>query len=295
MAARLGVVLLLPRHASTEIDGLRRALGVSPIERVPPHITLVPPINVAHDDLDNSVALVRRVASERAAKLHVVVGPVDTFHPVTPVIYLRVSGPGLDTIRALRDALDTGALAHELSHEYVPHVTLNDLATPEQIDGALASINHYIEPIALDGMTVLEQGDDKVWRPIADAPFGNEPVTRTIGADAVTIAVNEHQSEAASHVGRYRALVVEAFVDGRTVGIARGRVADGDVAWLDELVVVGEQRGSGVGGALIRAFIAAARAGAATELRAARGATIGGFLERVGFAQAATKDFVLGL
>ncbi len=292
---RLGVVLLLPRHISTEVDGLRRALGVSPIERVPPHITLVPPVNVAEDELDRSVALVRQVATQQAARLHVVVGPVATFHPITPVIYLRVDGPGLEAIRAMRDALDTGPLAHERAHDFIPHVTLNDLATPEQITGGLAALGHFIEPVVLDGLTLLEQGDDKVWRPIGDAPFGNDAATRTLGADRITLAINEHQSEAASRIGRYRSLIVEAFVDDRTVGIARGRVAEGDVAWLDELVIVGEQRGAGVGGALARAFVEAARGRGATELRSARGATIAGFLVRMGFESTETSEFVLAL
>lgn len=290
---RLGVVLLLPRHIAAEVDGLRRGLGGSPIGRIPPHITLVPPVNVA--DVDGATALVRRVASEQPSTLHAVIGPVQTFHPITPVIYLAVGGPSLDAIRAMRDALDVGPLAYQRPHEFVPHVTLHDLATPEQVDGALASINHYIEPVALQGLTVLEEGDDKTWQPIADAPFGDAPTTRTIGAEAVTVAVNKHQSEAASQIGRYRPLIVEARVGTRTVGVARGRVAAGDVAWLDELVVVGEQRGMGVGGALARAFLEAARENSATELRAARGATIAGFLVRVGFAQVDAKDFVLAL
>jgi GNAT superfamily N-acetyltransferase len=220
---------------------------------------------------------------------------VATFHPITPVLYLSVTGPGVGAIGSMRDALDSGPLAHERTHDFVPHVTLNDLATPEQITGGLAALHQFVEPVALDGLTLLEQGDDKVWRPIADAPFGNVSSARTLGADRVTLAVNEHQSEAASHIGRYRPLIVEAFVDDRTVGIARGRVASGDVAWLDELVIVGEQRGTGVGGALARAFIAAARDREATELRAARGATIAGFLVRLGFEQSDTKDFVLTL
>jgi N-acetylglutamate synthase-like GNAT family acetyltransferase len=220
---------------------------------------------------------------------------VATFHPITPVVYLSVNGPGADDIRRLRDSLDHEPLAQTLAHEFVPHVTLNDLASPEQITGALAALNSYVEPVPLSGLTVLEQGDDKVWRTIADAPFGDQPTKRTLGADVVTITVHSHQSQAATHVGRYRPLVVEAFVDNRTVGVARGRVARGDVAWLDELVVVGEQRGSGVGGALARAFVEAARDRDAAEVRAARGATIAGFLVRLGFAVVDSKDFVLTL
>lgn len=291
---KLGAVLLLPRSIANEVDGLRRALGVSPIERVPPHITLVPPINVPEDEVDGALALVRGVAARQPTRLHITIGPIATFYPVTPVVFLSVNGPGVDAIRSMRDALDDGPLAQELKHPYVPHVTLSDDATDDEIRGALASLTHYVEPIALDGITVLEQDDgDKMWRPIADAPFGVHATTRTLGADRVTFAEHTHETLTAMTIGRYRSLVVEALVEGRTVGVARGRVARGGVAWLDELVVQSEQRGTGIGGGLARAFVDAARSHDATEVRSARGATIAGFLVQLGFVAADSQEFVL--
>ena len=60
---RLGVVLLVPQPLATEIDGVRRALGDDARERIPPHITLVPPVNVAERDLPRAFTLVRTAAS----------------------------------------------------------------------------------------------------------------------------------------------------------------------------------------------------------------------------------------
>jgi 2'-5' RNA ligase len=291
---RLGVVLLIPRHISQEIDGLRRALGVSPIERVPPHITLVPPISVAVDDLDDAIALARRVAAEEQP-IHVVLGPVDTFNPITPVVYLRVSGPGLDAIKRLRDGLDAGPFAQELAHPFVPHVTLSDDATDREIEGALASLTHYVEHVVLDTVTVLKEDDDRIYRPIGDAPLGGEMTTRVVGADPVTISVTEYPTHRGATMGRYRSLTVEAFVDGHVVGVARGHVAPGDIAWLDELVVIRETRSTGIGGTLARAFADAARAAQAKEIRAVRGATIAGFLVRLGFVAGQGDEFVLTL
>jgi 2'-5' RNA ligase/GNAT superfamily N-acetyltransferase len=291
---RLGAVLLLPRHISDEIDGLRRALGVAPIEQVPPHITLVLPINVREDEVDDAIALTRRVASEQTTRLHLTIGPVATFSPITPVIYLRVGGPGLDALTRMRDQLDSGPFAQELTHEFVPHVTLHAEATEAQVTGALSSMTNYVEAVGLEGITILEQADaDKLWRPIADAPFGVEPSTRTLGADRVTFTAHNQETLTATSIGRYQRLVVEAIVEGRTVGVARGRVARGDVAWLDELVVNAEYRGTGVGGGLARAFLDAARAYEVTQIRSARGATVAGFLVKLGFAPEDSQQFVL--
>jgi 2'-5' RNA ligase len=291
---KLGVVLLIPGHVAPQVDGLRRALGFVHVERVPPHITLVPPINVADDEVDAAIALARRVA-EAERPLHVVLGPVDTFNPVTPVVFLRVSGPGLDGIKRLRDALDSAPLAQELSHPYVPHVTLSDDATDREIEGAIASLTHYVEHVVLDTITVLEQGDDQTWRPIADAALGAEPVTRTIGASPVTFAATAYPTWRGATMGRFRALSVEAFVDGHVVGIAHGHAAHEGVAWLDELVVIRETRGTGIGAELGRRFIDAARGAGATEIRATRGATVAGFLVQLGFAVDHADEFVLPL
>ncbi len=287
-------MLLIPRNLAPEIDGLRRATGFSKIESVPPHITLVPPINVADDEVDDAIALARHVAAAEQP-LHVVLGPVGTFNPITPVVYLRVSGPGVDGIKRLRDGLDSGPLAQELSHPFVPHVTLSDDATDREIEGAIASLTHFVEHVVLDAVTVLEEDDDRIWRPIADAPLTAQTTTRTVGANPVTITVTSLPTQAGSIMGRYRSLSVEAFVDGRVVGLARGHIAPGDLAWLDELVVIRETRSTGVGGMLARAFTDAARAAKATEIRAVRGATVAGFLVRLGFAVDAADEFRLEL
>ena len=291
---KLGVALLIPRNLAPEIDGLRRALGAPDVTQVPPHITLVLPTNVRTEDVDDAIALVRDAAT-REQPIDVVLGPLETFYPVTPVLYLRVSGPGLDTITRLRDALDAGPLAQELVHPFVPHVTLNGEATDAQIAGAQASITHFVEHVHLDTITVLEQDDDKVWRPIADAGLGAEPATRTIGASPVTMAVTKYPTDAGSTMGRYRSVSVEAIVDGRVVGLAHGHYAPDGVAWLDELVVIRETRGTGIGAQLARAFVDAARDLKATEVRAVRGSTIAGFLVRFGFTVDKADEFSLQL
>jgi 2'-5' RNA ligase len=292
---KLGVALLIPRNLAPEIDGLRRALGAPDLAQVPPHITLVLPINVRTEDVDAAITLVRDAAAAEQP-IDVVIGPLETFYPVTPVLYLRVSGPGLDAITRLRDALDNGPLAQELTHPFVPHVTLDSNASDAAIAGAQASITRYVEHVHLDTITVLEQNDeDKVWRPIADAPLGVAPPTRTIGGSPVTMAVTKYPTDAGSTMGRYRSVSVEAFVDGRVVGLAHGHYMPDGVAWLDELVVIRETRGTGIGAQLARAFVDAARAAKANEVRAVRGSTIAGFLVRFGFAVDKADEFSLPL
>ena len=63
---RLLVALLLAGRVGAELDGLRRALGSPGLDRIAPHVTLVPPINVPERDLEAALGIVRAAAARRA-------------------------------------------------------------------------------------------------------------------------------------------------------------------------------------------------------------------------------------
>ena len=76
---------------------------------------------------------------------------------------------------------------------------------------------------------------------------------------------------------------------------------DGEAAQTDASLASGAPEAAGVlmiflePAPYIRAFVEAARDREATEVRSARGATIAGFLVKLGFSQTDTKEFVLPL
>ena len=126
-ARRLGVALLLDRPVSDEVDGLRRALGDPSLGRIPPHITLVPPVNVRADELAGALARLRAAAAGQAGPLQLTLGLAGTFLPDNPVLFLQVGGD-LERLRALRDAVFAPPLERPLSWPWVPHVTVADNA-----------------------------------------------------------------------------------------------------------------------------------------------------------------------
>ena len=99
---RLGVALLVPPPLDVEIDGLRRAVGDGALGRIPAHLTLVPPVNVREDRLDDAVAVLRRAAAA-AAPFEVDLGPPATFLPINPVLYLALAGRGQDDVQRNSD------------------------------------------------------------------------------------------------------------------------------------------------------------------------------------------------
>jgi 2'-5' RNA ligase len=250
---RLGVVLLLPQAVALEVDGLRRACSDPALGRIPPHLTLVPPVNVRGEDVDAALAVVRAAAAAQPP-LELTLGPVGTFLPDSPVLRLGVGGPDVERLHGLRAALLTGPLEREMTWPFVPHVTLADGMAEERIHAAVAALAGWSASVEVPTVHVLEQGEDRVWTPIAEAPLGGTVLvgrgslplelstTTLLGADATALAP--------------RPLVITARSVGAVVGVAIALVT-GEVATLAWVQVDPARRGLGIGRRLLLVLEAA--------------------------------------
>ncbi len=309
---RLGVALLVPEPFAAEVDGLRRALGDPSRRRIPPHLTLVPPVNVRDQDLDQALAVLRSAAA-RTRTLALSLGPPATFLPVNPVLYLAVGGdlPGL---RALRDGVFQAPLERALTLPFVPHVTLADGGDPTRIEAALGALSSYRVELTLDRVTLLEEGEGRVWAPIADATLeapavvgrgGLELVISRSGrlepaalallhrasvTEAVASGAAPTESTTASGGG---GLVLTARRDDLVVGVAAGWLA-GPSAHLGALVVDPAARGEGIGSHLLAAFVAEAAGCGCTVVHhvGRRGSPVEGFYRSRGWTDDATAPVV---
>src|SRR5262245_56850064 len=118
---RLGVALLVPSPVAAEVDGLRRAVGDGSLERISPHLTLVPPVNVNRERLGEALAVLRAAAAG-TPPIEAHLGGLATFLPDNPVLYLTLD-KGHDDIAALRGRVFREPLARTLRWPFVPHVT----------------------------------------------------------------------------------------------------------------------------------------------------------------------------
>ena len=103
-------------------------LGDPSLGRIPPHLTLVPPVNVRADQLAAALARLRAAAAGQPGPLRLTLGPPATFLPDNPVLYLEVGGDlrarcGLCATRSSRRPCE-----RPLSWPWVPHVTVADSA-----------------------------------------------------------------------------------------------------------------------------------------------------------------------
>ena len=263
---RLGVALLIPPPLDAEVDGLRRALGDGALGRIPSHLTLVPPVNVREDDVPDALRLLRDAAS-RTSPFVVRVGPPATFSPVNPVVYLAVDGAGRDDVVRLRDAVFRPPLERTLTWSFEPHVTVADeVASTERITAALSSLRDYTVEVRFDRVALLEQGERRIWRPIAEVPFERPSIVGRGGGMEVTLdrsTMLDDEAErwtlaewAAYSEAEYgiaeedEPFAIAARRGGAVVGTATGALRKHD-AYLARLIVASTERGTGVGSHLL--------------------------------------------
>lgn len=266
---RVGVALLLDAPVADEVDGLRRAVGDPSLGRIPPHITLVRPLNLKEADLPAALARLRAAAGSVPPVLRLTLGPPATFAPVNPVLYLEVGGDLAD-LRRLRDAVLVAPLDRPSPWPWVPHVTLADGLEPAGIEAATAVLGRYAALAPVDRVVLLEErsadaapggppgGPPRRWFPLADASLGPEAVVgrgglalsiargRLLGPDLAALAGADDIPAAPPYV------VLTALRDGSAVG--------GAAAWWDGgalrvgVLVTPAARGQGVGSHLLAAL-----------------------------------------
>lgn len=291
-------MLLLGGAVGTEVDGLRRALGDPSLGRVPPHVTLVPPVNVA--DVDAAMAVLRS-AGAATRPFPMGLGPPVTFLPDNPVLYLAVSG---EEIGPLRDRVFLPPLARTLTWPFVPHTTLLDGGDEDRLRAAEAALADYRATVVCDRLHLLEERrrDDgvRVWEPIADVAFSAPAV---VGRGGLPLAIETSASMAPDVAAWFEAawraddadaypaapadvpVVLTARRDAvGVVGVASGLVR-GEEGHLERLVTDPAVRGEGVGSHLLAAFASAAADRGATfvTLRVRAGGPAEAFYRSRGF------------
>ena len=262
---RLGVVLLVPQPVATQVDGLRRALGDGGLGRIEPHITLVPPVNVAERDLPQAFSAVRMAASA-VTPLSLRLGPVGTFAPVNPVAYLRVRGEPsmLGALERLRDGCLQGPLQRVPEHDFVPHVTVADDLAPLRIDDAVSALADFTVEVTFDRVHVLAELPGRLWHPIADSALGERGAQVGRGSLPLDLVTSGRPGVEAAALLSFEEstagipFAITAYREAQVVAAAWGWSARGALE-LADIAVAAEHRGQGIGRHVLVAVEALAR------------------------------------
>jgi 2'-5' RNA ligase/GNAT superfamily N-acetyltransferase len=260
----------VPPPVGTEVDGLRRACGDGALGRVPPHCTLVPPVNVREEHIDAALAHLRAEAA-RTRPFTVELGPAHSFLPDSPVLFLAVGGVGAGALVQLRERVFREPLSRPVTWPFVPHVTLAEEMHAGRIDASVHALADYRAEVTFDRVHLLEEGEGRMWTPIADVEFRAPAVVGRGGLELELAVSDALDAEGRAFGGREwgpwdeRPLAITGRRDGRVVGTAEGWT-HGDVGYLARLLVAAEVRGEGVGTQLMAAFESEATVRGCTRL-----------------------------
>ncbi|TAN22491.1 MAG: hypothetical protein EPN30_08540 [Actinomycetota bacterium] len=187
---RIGLIHHFSVPNAYKVDGLRASLGGFGIDRISPHITLVPPANLYLKDVGDEIYRLRKIAAE-TAPYEFEVGPAGTFYPVSPVLYLSVGGTGLAEMASLQARLVSSELYKPNTRPYVPHVTLMDPADSADIAAALKIIKSVLFSQSVDSFEMMISHAQAYWELYSDFRFESP---RRVHQAGMSLEVFTHSS-----------------------------------------------------------------------------------------------------
>src|SRR5690606_4629153 len=145
-----------------QLAAWRKSFGDPLAASAPPHITLLPPTELADTDLASVEEHLGAVAAAREPFVVHLRGTA-TFRPVSPVVFVAVAR-GISDCETLSKAIRTGPLPGELPFPYHPHVTVAHELPDEVMDRAFDALADYEGRFVVDAFGLYEHGADGVWR-----------------------------------------------------------------------------------------------------------------------------------
>ncbi len=159
----IGVSIAIPSPYAELLQAKRASYGDPLADSIPTHVTLLPPTEVDDAAMDEVVQHLGEVAHAGHAFPMVLRG-TGTFRPVSPVVFVQVSG-GLAECEVLERAVRRGPLERQLDFYYHPHVTVAHHVPEDALDLAFSDLADFECRFDVTEFHLYEHGADSVWRP----------------------------------------------------------------------------------------------------------------------------------
>src|SRR5947209_9189129 len=117
---RYALVAYVKNPPGEFVENLRRELHPD-LPHLCAHLSILPPRPLAGSE-ESALQIMERICGNEEP-FEVTLGPVETFIPVTPTVYIRVDASA-PRMSELHRKLNTEALRYEEEWPYIPHLTI---------------------------------------------------------------------------------------------------------------------------------------------------------------------------
>ena len=166
----IGVSIAVPEPWGSELQQRRIDVGDELARDIPTHITLLPPHQVADDELEGIVSHLGAVAGT-TLPFRVHLRGTGTFLPVSPVVFVGVV-EGISQCEQLAAEVRRGPLVVESTFPYHPHVTVAHHLSNEQLWQAFVQLQDYDAAFDVHEMWMYLHDDRSGWRPSESFSLG---------------------------------------------------------------------------------------------------------------------------
>jgi 2'-5' RNA ligase len=169
----LGVVVSVPEPWAQLLVEWRSKVGDPQAALVPPHVTLLPPTEVAVLDRPGISAHLADIA-RRHPPFDVHLSGTGTFRPISEVVFVAVAR-GIADCELIASDVRTGPLARPLSFPYHPHVTVAHDVPTDMLDTAYAGLAELHAEFRVDSFTEFERLPGGAWAVAREYPLTGPP------------------------------------------------------------------------------------------------------------------------
>lgn len=176
---RYALVAYLKNPAGEFVENLRRELHPD-LPHLPAHLTILPPRPLRGTE-GAALQVLERICGQEEP-FEVSLGPVETFIPLTPTIYIRIDAAA--HMSELHRKLNTAELQFQEEWPYIPHVTIAKMSSEHPAETAFEIARQRwqdysgIRRILLEKLTFVREDSPNCWVDLAPVQLGSRLVSR---------------------------------------------------------------------------------------------------------------------
>ncbi|MCW2492970.1 MAG: hypothetical protein QOH56_1025 [Pseudonocardiales bacterium] len=157
----IGVAVAIPEPHASVLAEWRRRVGDPEANRIPTHVTLLPPTEFDADALPK-IEDHLEWAAEQVGPFVMRLSGTGTFRPVSQVVFVQVS-TGIAECELLERAVRQEPIVREVEFPYHPHVTVAHDIADSALDEAFESLRDFVAQFKVECFVMFSQDEDRTW------------------------------------------------------------------------------------------------------------------------------------